>query len=94
VVVYPAIVTSSLHLLFITVDPSHVVILGIPLTFEGIDRGLMGLALVMTICIRRCRRCDEDIHECAMPHVRPFVGKLCGSTGACIHRSTSWIHGP
>lgn len=44
-------------------DPSHVVILGIPLTFEGIDRGLMGLALVMTICIRRCRRCDEDIQE-------------------------------
>lgn len=62
------------------------VILGIPLTFEGIDRGLIGLALVMTICIRRCRRCDEDIQECAMPHVRPSVGKLCGSI--------SWIHGP
>lgn len=50
-VVYPAIVTPSLH--FITLNPSHVVILVIPLTFEGIDRGLIGLALVMTIYIRR-----------------------------------------
>jgi hypothetical protein len=53
----------------------------------------MGLALVVTIYIRRCRRCDEDIQECAMPHVRPSVGK-CGSTGASIHRCTSWIYGP
>jgi hypothetical protein len=51
------------------------VILEISLTFEGIDRGLMGLALVMAIYIRRCRRCDENIRECGMVYIRPFVGK-------------------